>query len=191
MSESQPVILVPSRFAEWADRYSSVTVTIAKVLPAARVEHIGSTAIPELPAKDVVDVLVGVDAVHLQDAADALAAAGFDLEGSKPGHCWLSAPDRSRRECVVHVVVSDSSEWEARIAFRDLLRSDPGARAEYLATKVAAAAAALGWADYTAAKYPTVSRLLRTPTDANESAFSPGAGPSPAGCGPAASAGRA
>lgn len=160
MSDERPVTLVASKFEEWADHYARFAAAILEVLPEARCEHIGSTSVPDLPAKDVIDVIVGVEVSSIQNAARALGTAGFDLEGMKTGHCWLAWPSRFHRESVVHVVAFEGTEWSARIAFRDLLRDDPAARAEYFEAKKTAADAASGWGDYTAAKYPTVARLL-------------------------------
>ncbi|MFS0718012.1 GrpB family protein [Arthrobacter sp. 1P04PC] len=160
MDDEQPVTLVASRYEEWADHYARFAAAILEVLPEAHCEHIGSTSVPDLPAKDVIDVIVGVKVSSVQNAARALKMAGFALEGMKPGHCWLAWPSRRHRESVVHVVAFEGTEWSARIAFRDLLREDPAARAEYFEAKKIAADAASGWSDYTAAKYPTVARLL-------------------------------
>ncbi|MEH0109563.1 GrpB family protein [Tersicoccus sp. MR15.9] len=152
--------LVPSRVAEWAERYAAIAPVVAGIVPDAHIEHIGSTAVPGILAKDVVDVLVGVAEADVQRTAAALADTGFDLEGVRPGHCWLSMPDRTARHCIIHVVGFDGTRWAARLAFRDRLRSDPVARAEYQKVKVEAADKAQGWGDYTAAKYPTVAKLL-------------------------------
>lgn len=160
MDDEQPVTLVASRFEEWADHYARFAAAILELLPEAHCEHIGSTSVPDLPAKDVIDVIVGVKVSSVQNAARALKMAGFDLEGMKPGHCWLAWPNRRHRESVVHVLAFEGTEWSARIAFRDLLREDPAARAEYFEAKKTAADTASGWSDYTAAKYPTVARLL-------------------------------
>ena len=86
MDDEQPVTLVASRFEEWADHYARFAAAILEVLPEARCEHIGSTSVPDLPAKDVIDVIVGVRVSSVQNAARALKMAGFDLEGMKPGH---------------------------------------------------------------------------------------------------------
>lgn len=75
-----------------------------RLIAHACVEHIGSTAIPGLPAKDVVDVMVGVEADALAGTAQLLAAAGYDLEGALPHHFWLSWPSREDRQAVVHLL---------------------------------------------------------------------------------------
>lgn len=123
-------------------------------------EHIGSTAVPGLPAKDVVDLLVGVEAARIQVVARQLASAGFDLEGERDQHCQLSFPSRAARAYVIHVMEYGSRSWDRRIAFRDLLRSDANARAQYLQTKIEAAKSTTNWDDYTQAKSSVVSSLL-------------------------------
>ncbi|PYF98365.1 dephospho-CoA kinase [Georgenia satyanarayanai] len=160
MDEQQTVRLVPSRHEEWHLRYTGMAGRLAVLLPGAHVEHIGSTAVPGLPAKDVVDVLVGVDAADVVEAAHRLRAAGLDLEGERAHHCWLSAPDRRSRDYVVHVVEHGGRPWTRRLAFRDLLRRDADARGRYLRVKEAAARESQGWDDYTQAKSPVVAELL-------------------------------
>lgn len=158
--EQQGVVLVPSRHEEWRRRYAETAGELAALLPGAHLEHIGSTAVPGLPAKDVVDVLVGVAAAEVVEVAHRLRAAGLDLEGELAHHCWLSAPDRRSRTCVIHVVEHGGRAWERRLAFRDLLRRDAGARERYLRVKEAAARDTSGWDEYTRAKTQVVSDLL-------------------------------
>jgi GrpB-like predicted nucleotidyltransferase (UPF0157 family) len=67
MKESQRVDFVESRFGGWAVRYGEL-------------EHIGSTVVPGLPAKDVVDVLVGVGFRHLLIADAAARAESLEVE---------------------------------------------------------------------------------------------------------------
>ena len=155
------VEIVQPRPSEWAARFLRERDRISAVVPDARIEHIGSTAVPGMPAKDAVDVLVGVPAERVVAATRTLVQTGYDCEGERVGHAWLSSPDRAARETVVHVVPDDGQSWRERIAFRDLLREDAGARVEYLAAKLSAAAASEGWDDYTPRKASVVRRLLR------------------------------
>jgi GrpB-like predicted nucleotidyltransferase (UPF0157 family) len=85
----------------------------------ACLERIGSTAVPGLSAKDVVDVLVGVDAELVAESAERRTDGGVDLEGARPTHCWLSLPDRASRTVVVHVVEAGGTRWRERVAFRE------------------------------------------------------------------------
>lgn len=156
----QPITLVPSRGDEWSRRFTVMAETVRDAVPEAAVEHIGSTAVPGLAAKDVVDLLVGVAADDVVHVARLLAAAGFDLEGEHGHHCWLSSPGRHDRDAVVHVVVHDSRSWHNRVAFRDLLRDDEDARRAYLEAKESAATSARDWDEYTRAKTSIVMELL-------------------------------
>ncbi|GMA32985.1 GrpB family protein [Litorihabitans aurantiacus] len=152
--------LVAPRPQEWARRAIERTTAIHRVLPDVPIEHIGSTAVPDLPAKDCIDLLVGVDAAAIVASTDALAAVGWDVEGALAHHAWLSWPHRSERSCVVHVVEDGGRAWRRPIAFRDLLRADADARRRYLDVKRAAAATSQGWDDYTARKTVIVAELL-------------------------------
>ncbi|MET3952536.1 GrpB family protein [Arthrobacter sp. UYEF36] len=98
--ESDSIELVPADPQGWAARLEVVRGRLASLLPDAEVEHISSTSIPDLPAKDVVDVLVGVNLRQWSTAMDLLSADGFDCEGHREGHAWFSLPNRSnRRDC--------------------------------------------------------------------------------------------
>ena len=131
--------------------------------------HIGSTAVPGLPAKDVIDLQLGVRSLQdADDLAERLAEAGFPrVEG--PAR-WVDAPkpeaatgewpkrlhgsaDPSR---VVHLHVREAGGpgWTFALLFRDWLRADPAARDEYAAEKVRLAARHALTSDYAAAKGP-------------------------------------
>lgn len=154
--------LVQSRPAEWAQRFQGLARELRELVGLeVSIEHIGSTAVPDLPSKDVVDILVAVTPGHVPSVGDSLVEGGFILEGQREGHTWLTRRESGRRVCVIHVVETESRQWVRRIAFRDLLRRDADARAEYLQTKRAAETGTSNWNDYTQAKTETVHRLLR------------------------------
>lgn len=160
MDHRPAVVLVPSRHAEWTRRYAEMSRRIRELVPGAAVEHIGSTAVPGLPAKDVVDLLVGVEADAVVSTGRTLAGHGFDLEGERDHHCWLAWPCRRERRYVIHVVEHGGRSWDRRVAFRDLLRADNAARQAYLRVKQDAARVARDWDDYTQAKTSVVAELL-------------------------------
>lgn len=130
------------------------------------VEHIGSTSVPGLLAKDVIDLQVGVDDLAAADEADfvsALGAAGFprivDINGDnrKDGTSW---PKRMHGSCdparVVHLHVREhgSPGWAWALGFRDWLRSDEEARASYAALKLDLLAQGHAVQTYATAKEP-------------------------------------
>ncbi|MBW0103484.1 dephospho-CoA kinase [Pseudonocardia sp. KRD291] len=109
------------------------------------VEHVGSTAVPGLAAKNVLDLQLAVDSMDDADAlADALAAAGFPPgPETTADHPEPAAPDPSRwerrhhasadpgRPAHLHVRVHGSPAWTYALRMRDWLRANPDARAEY------------------------------------------------------------
>ncbi|WP_045823013.1 dephospho-CoA kinase [Williamsia herbipolensis] len=136
---------------------------------AIRVEHIGSTAVPDLDAKDVIDLQVTVaDAEGIAALADLLADGGFPrVEGigadrPKPGaddpQDWVKALHVAAdpgRHANVHVRVEGSANARFAVAFRDRLIADADLRAEYLSVKRSAEASARGDATaYVEAKEP-------------------------------------
>lgn len=145
--DTERVELVESRPAEWAQRFQRLGRELRELVGAdVSIEHIGSTAVPDLPSKDVVDILVGVAPGSVPSVRNSLVQGGFILDGQCDGHAWLTRRKSGRRVCVIHVVENDSERWARRIAFRDLLRKDADARAEYLRTKRAAEAETSNWA---------------------------------------------
>lgn len=160
MASAQRVTLVASEHKEWARSAAEMAGELLALLPRAKIEHIGSTSVPELSAKPVIDLAVGVAADEVVLSTRKLARHGFDAEGERAGHAWLSYPDRSARAFVIHIVEFQGERWSKRLRFRDILRTDERSREEYLAVKEEAAASANGWGEYTRAKASVVAEIL-------------------------------
>ena len=96
MSPAQNVVLTSSRYEEWAQMASSMIAVLEEQIPNAVFEHIGSTSVPQLPAKPVVDLMIGVEPARILEVANLLITVGFDLEGEYAHHSWLSSPSRSK-----------------------------------------------------------------------------------------------
>ena len=133
---------------------------------ALRVDHIGSTAVPGLAAKDVLDLQVTVASLAEGDALEQpLADAGFpprsDIDGDSP-KVGVPGPWTKRfhngadpgRPVNVHVRVQDSPGQRFALIFRDWLRTEAAAAAEYLQVKRDAARDAVTIDGYSAAKGP-------------------------------------
>jgi GrpB-like predicted nucleotidyltransferase (UPF0157 family) len=116
---------------EWPRRFESERVRVQRALGdvARRIEHIGSTAVPGLAAKPIVDVLVTVAEPDDEAAyGPALTAAGYVLRVREPRHRMFRTP---QRDVHVHVWADDSPEAGRYLAFRDRLRASPEDRAAY------------------------------------------------------------
>lgn len=122
---------------------------------ALRLDHVGSTAVPGLPAKDCLDLQVVVADLTVADAArSALEDAGFAFRAATEDDLLSggTAPKRLHvacdpgRQTHVHVRPAASPAVREQLAFRDLLRARDDERDAYAAVKRAAVAAAAGTA---------------------------------------------
>ena len=121
------------------------------------IEHYGSTAVPGLAAKPILDILVGVRPIaRWRECHDPLLALGYDYaaDAGVPDHyIFVRGRDRTERTHLLHVVDFAGPSWGPNLAFRDALRTDASLRATYLANKQRAVATAPGGrANYNSAK---------------------------------------
>jgi GrpB-like predicted nucleotidyltransferase (UPF0157 family) len=93
------------------------------------VQHVGSTAVPDLPAKPILDIAAGVATFDaIREISRRLARIGYLYRGDHGdagGHLFVieSAPDI--RTIHLHVVQHSGTQWRDYLAFRDLLRHTP------------------------------------------------------------------
>lgn len=145
----------------WARRFLTERDRIVTALGASarRVDHVGSTSVPGLAAKPIVDIDVSV--AEVEDDADyvsALEAAGYVLRVREPGHRMLRTPEGD-----IHVhVCTAGSEWERRhLLFRDHLRENAADRRRYEDVKRALAGRVYDDTnDYADAKTDIVSAIM-------------------------------
>lgn len=121
----------PIRFAEQRDRLAEL---LAPWL-AAPIEHVGSTSVPGLRAKPIVDILAPVTSLTARDAMiDALSADGWlywpdDPNGAE--RLWFLRPKPEQRTHHLQVVEHGGPKARAVLAFRDALRADPALARAY------------------------------------------------------------
>ena len=122
----------------WPDRYEAMRARLGAALGpvAVRIDHVGSTAVPGMPAKPIIDIEVSVpDVADADSFRDAIEAQGFASRMIEPGHHYFRPPPGLPRDYQVHVCTI-GSDWEWRhLLFRDYLRAHPGTAAEYAALK--------------------------------------------------------
>ena len=164
MADEQPVEAVPYD-PEWPRRFEEERAALEQVLAPwleGGIHHVGSTSIPGLAAKPVIDMIAGVR--DLEKARAAFAPLGeLDYEyaphRARTHHFAKPAADPCGAHTHgLHLTEPGSDLWIERLAFRDALRADPGLAAEYEALKLGLASGAA--AGYTVAKRPFVARVL-------------------------------
>jgi len=121
----------PALFARDSERIRS-----ALGAKALSIEHGGSTSIPELPAKPIIDILLVVESsADEKSYLPALEAAGYVLRIREPDwheHRMFKGPDTNIN---LHVFSKGDDEIERMLIFRDWLRENPADRDFYLRTK--------------------------------------------------------
>jgi GrpB-like predicted nucleotidyltransferase (UPF0157 family) len=131
------VVLVPYR-AEWPAMLAGICSELRAVLPGDgwTVEHIGSTSVPGLVAKPVIDIMLGVPSLaYAETNVDALARAGFEYVSKYntviPERRYFVRPRTRPRLAHMHAVVEGGRLWQDHLLFRDALRRDGETRQAY------------------------------------------------------------
>ena len=146
MPEILPYESLPPALRVWDPRSPHVARVVANLIgrarPDLRPEHVGSTAVPDLPGKGVIDLAIPAPPDDIPEITNRLVGLGF---GRQPGRSpWPpSRPmlvgaidyEGERFRIHVHVIPETSDEPDELRAFRDALRRDPELRAGYVAAK--------------------------------------------------------
>jgi GrpB-like predicted nucleotidyltransferase (UPF0157 family) len=134
--------------SRWVGLFAQEAERIRESLAAANlvvvIEHMGSTAVPGLSAKPIVDILAGWH--HVEELSRLIAAlqdVGYTYRGEQgiPGRQFFRRGDP--RQYHLHLAQFRGSFWQDHLAFRDLLRADDGVAGAYASLK-----------DMLAQKYP-------------------------------------
>lgn len=124
------VMLVPHS-ADWPARFAAERERLLELFSGVlrEVQHIGSTAVPGLPAKPIIDLMAGVDGMEAADALivpllDTGYATSAEFNASLSDHRWLMRHAEGQRTHHLHLVVHEGTLWKKRLRFRDVLRAD-------------------------------------------------------------------
>jgi len=156
----------------WPGRYEREAASLRDVLGArvVRLEHAGSTSVPTLPAKPIVDMVLEVpDSADEQSYVPDLEAAGYQLVIREPEwfeHRVFKGPDTNVN---LHVFSAGCEETDRMVLFRDWLRTSDADRERYAAAK--RDLAARGWKyvqQYADAKRAIVAEIMSRAVEANQ-----------------------
>jgi GrpB-like predicted nucleotidyltransferase (UPF0157 family) len=128
------------------------------------IEHVGSTAVPGLVAKPIIDIMAPVATLQGSLAAiEAATAGGYVHHPYKPEVMhWFCKPSPAERTHHLHLVPFESALWVERLAFRDALRRDPQLAEQYACLKYELAAHFKHDREaYTEAKSPFIQAVLK------------------------------
>ncbi len=125
----------------WPDKFEKEKKSIEKCLGSrifGGVHHVGSTSVPGLSAKPIIDIMVGVK--NLEEAKsciDLLSTIHYQYFPYKPEYMhWFCKPSLEHRTHHLYLMEPQSKAWMARLAFRDSLRVYPETRKAYEELKI-------------------------------------------------------
>lgn len=126
---------------EWPLRFEREKERIIRTLDPSPlpIEHIGSTSIPGMDAKPILDILLGVD--HLTDfprLTHPLAQAGYEYipKPELENRRFFKKEERDGETYHLHLCEWEGQEWTEKLMFRDYLRAHPDTASDYKALKV-------------------------------------------------------
>ncbi len=122
----------------WAHAFELERERLQTLLPGVFVamEHIGSTAVPELAAKPIIDIMAAVESLEgvdglIERLCDNSYATSVEFNASLTDRKWLMRWRDGQRTHHLHIVVAESAQWHDRLAFRDALRNEPALARRY------------------------------------------------------------
>jgi GrpB-like predicted nucleotidyltransferase (UPF0157 family) len=143
--DNRGVLALSTHRDEWDARFRREAQALSRVFGenAIAIEHVGSTSVPGLAARPIVDVLVGLrGAAPLREELDALKELGYERVRRREGRLYLSKG--SPREVTLHFAQWGSPRWFRLVDFRRVLRDDVAARTRYAELKLRLAEASPG-----------------------------------------------
>lgn len=155
---------------DWAIRFDAERAVLERVLAPwleSGIHHVGSTAVPGLASKPIIDMIAGVrDFEEARAAFEPLREHSYVYTPHRPGiahHFSKPSPSLSELTHGLHLTEPESDLWRERLAFRDALQNDPVLAAEYEDLKLRLAEEhGDDVAKYTAGKRAFVIRVLAT-----------------------------
>ena len=170
-AEPEAPVYIVAYDQNWPALFEAERAVLSKALRpwlTGPIEHVGSTAVPGMPAKPVIDIMAGVDSLETsREALLPLRELDYQYAPYHPDLMhWFCKPSFSHRTHHLHLVPLRSPLWYDRLRFRDYLRSTPAVATEYAALKHRLAELhRFDREAYTEAKGAFVARILRTLTD--------------------------
>lgn len=159
----EPIVVVDYD-ANWCSQYEQEKSRILDALvdTIADIQHIGSTSVPGLAAKPIIDIILGLEKIPLLSTQlVSLEALGYTYcgeSGIPRRHFFHRGMPRTHH---IHAVQVNSDLWQRNILFRDFLRSHPQAAQQYETLKRKLAAEFRNDRDrYGDSKTPLIEQLL-------------------------------
>jgi GrpB-like predicted nucleotidyltransferase (UPF0157 family) len=137
----EEVTLVPYD-PRWPSLFEAENKRLVRLFPTQflDIQHFGSTAVPGMLAKPIIDLLAGVESMAVADSlVEPLINSGYttsaEFNATLIDRRWFMRWANGRRTHHLHIVVFGADEWRRRLRFRDMLRSDAAFAHRYAVLK--------------------------------------------------------
>lgn len=141
MAHSAPIEIVPYD-PTWLHRFKAERGILLEVFGSVpvQVEHVGSTAVPGLGAKPIIDIMLGVERLaDIEARISDLVTQGYEYiprwESEFPERRLFAKPQQQLRHFHLHAVERSTAFWHDHLLFRDFLRHHGDVASEYYALK--------------------------------------------------------
>jgi GrpB-like predicted nucleotidyltransferase (UPF0157 family) len=140
MQKDEKILIIPYD-SSWPKKFEKEKELLEKTIKdwiVGGIYHVGSTAVPGLSAKPIIDIMVGVR--NLEEAKACiplLEKIEYYYYPYKPEQMiWFCKPSPYKREFHLHLIPYESKLWRERLVFRDYLRKHADAKEEYQRLKI-------------------------------------------------------
>lgn len=134
-------IIIEEYQSAWPQRFNEEKERLSPLLPASsHIEHIGSTSVPGLAAKPVIDIMIGLaDFSNANSLIGPITTLGYEyldqFEDVMPYRRFFRRFQDGLRTHHIHMVEIGTEFWKRHLAFRDYLRGHPSTANEYAVLK--------------------------------------------------------
>ena len=159
----------------WEDEFHAEKNRIAAALgdSSVQIEHVGSTSIPTVHAKPILDMAILCGEAGIEPVVQALRGLGYEYRGqfdAEVGHYYAVLDSGNVRLCQAHIFHEATADWYSMLRFRDVLRQNLELARAYDECKSGLAKAAANKKEYAEIKSRWVDafmlKVMRAPVDA-------------------------
>ena len=142
MTHRAPLVVVPYQ-DDWPNKFAAERFALGAIFPEPRfqIEHIGSTAVSDLSAKPIIDIMIGTSSLsEIEERIESMTSLGYEYmphhEQAIPLRRFFAKPVVRPRHFHVHAVSVNGAFWHDHLLFRDSLRNDEQLANEYATLKL-------------------------------------------------------
>lgn len=151
--------------AAWKDDFAAERERIASKVAdsSVRIEHIGSTSIPGIHAKPILDIAILCGEKGLEPVVKSLETSGYDYRGrfdDEIGHFYAVLDKNNIRFCQAHIYTEANADWHSKLRFRDVLSQNAELAREYNDYKLELAKIAANKSEYAEIKDKWVDKFI-------------------------------